>query len=255
MAILSTGPIENRPADGVRPTQQVTVKIDNNDSANFSTVFIQKYYLNGTRMVYVLEIFTVAPNQVVTKDYFANFDAFEFVFTTSGLAEESTEISVWGKSGSGQLIAAHRIVLDELSESVGPGVQTVTSGPMFRNANTSFIQVSALNISDSPQTVTISILDWQNTCEENEFPKFGFLCGEIVNDPDDTNPGVQNGPIFFPPVGFIPVLMPFTLTIPPRQLFSVQAYPTDPPPDTVYEVRVTIPADPVQGMNIVFKVS
>lgn len=122
MAILSTGPIENRPVGGVRPTQQVTVKIINTDSANFSTVFIQGYHLNGTRTLYVSELFTVAPNQVITKNYFANFDAFEFVFTISGPAEESTEISVWGKSGSGQLVTAHRLVSDELlgSEVAGP---------------------------------------------------------------------------------------------------------------------------------------
>ena len=41
MAILSTGPIENLPIGGVRSTQQVTVKIANSDSANFSTVLIQ----------------------------------------------------------------------------------------------------------------------------------------------------------------------------------------------------------------------
>ena len=113
MAILSTGPIENRPVGGVRPTQQGTVKIDNNDSVNSSTVLIQGYYLNGTRSLYVLELFTVAPNQVVTKNYFVNFDSFEFVFTTSGTAAESTEISVWGKNASGQLVTAHRLVSDE----------------------------------------------------------------------------------------------------------------------------------------------
>jgi hypothetical protein len=31
MAMLSTGPIENSPVNSVRPTQQVTVKIDNRD--------------------------------------------------------------------------------------------------------------------------------------------------------------------------------------------------------------------------------
>lgn len=131
--------------------------------------------------MYVLELFSVAPNQVVTKDYFANFDAFEFIFTTNDPASESTEISVLGKSGSGQLIAAHRLVLDELSESVGPGVQTATSGPFFRNVDTYFIQVSVQNVTNSPQTVTILIQNWQNTCDPEEFPKFGFLCREIVN--------------------------------------------------------------------------
>ena len=121
MEILSTGPIENRPVGGVRPTQQVTVKIDNNDSVNSSTVLIQGYSLNGTRSLYVLELFTVAPNQVVTKNYFVNFDSFEFVFTTSGTAAESTEISVWGKNSAGQLVAAHRLVSSELLNGNGDG--------------------------------------------------------------------------------------------------------------------------------------
>jgi hypothetical protein len=37
---------------------------------------------------------------VITKDYYANFDAFEFVFTT-GSAEDETQISVWGKDSTG----------------------------------------------------------------------------------------------------------------------------------------------------------
>lgn len=122
MAILSTGPIENRPVGGIRPTQQVTVKMDNNDSTNSSTVLVQGYYLNGTRTLYVLETVLLTPNEVATRNYFANFDAFKFIFTISGPAAESTEISVWGKSASGQLVTAHRLVSDELlgSEVVGP---------------------------------------------------------------------------------------------------------------------------------------
>lgn len=38
MAILSTGPIENRPLGGVRHTQQVTAKFVNRDLTNSSTV-------------------------------------------------------------------------------------------------------------------------------------------------------------------------------------------------------------------------
>ena len=48
------------------------------------------------------------------RNYFANLDAFQFVFTTSGPAAESTEISVWGKNASGQLVTTHRLVTDEL---------------------------------------------------------------------------------------------------------------------------------------------
>jgi YVTN family beta-propeller protein len=131
MAILSTGPIENRPVGGVRPTQQVTIKFVNRDSTNSSTVLVQGYYLNGTRTLYVLEVVSLIPNEVATRNYFANFDSFEFVFTTSGPAAESTEISVWGKNASGQLVTAHRLVSDELlgSEVVGPQGPQGAQGP------------------------------------------------------------------------------------------------------------------------------
>ncbi|KAA9013588.1 DUF4183 domain-containing protein [Niallia endozanthoxylica] len=117
MAILSTGPIENRPVGGSRPTQQVSIKMINSDLANPSTVLIQGYYLNGNRTLYVLEVVSLTPNEVATRNYFANFDAFQFIFTINGPAAGNTEISVWGKSAIGQLITAHRLVSDELLRS------------------------------------------------------------------------------------------------------------------------------------------
>lgn len=117
MAILTTGPIENSPVGGVEQIQQVTVKMVNRDLVNSSTILIQGFILNGLRTLHVLEQIALAPNAVVTRNYLANFDAYEFVFTTSGLAEESTDISVWGKNGSGTIIGAQRIVADEQLES------------------------------------------------------------------------------------------------------------------------------------------
>ncbi|AJS59033.1 hypothetical protein [Paenibacillus sp. IHBB 10380] len=113
MAILSTGPIDNNAVGGVRPTQQVTVKIVNRDAINISNILILGYYLNGIRTLYVSELFNVSPNEVVTKNYFANFDAYEFVFTTGNLAAVETEVSVWGKDAAGHLIDAHRVVASE----------------------------------------------------------------------------------------------------------------------------------------------
>ncbi|OZI11017.1 hypothetical protein CEW92_13465 [Bacillaceae bacterium SAS-127] len=81
-----------------------------------------------------------------------------------------------------------------------------------------------------------------------EFPKFGFLCGEIVNEPEDGEITIQNGEeLFYPPAGFLPVLSPFTFTIPARQLFSIQAWPPNSifPNDPIYVVRVTLPVDPI----------
>jgi hypothetical protein len=113
MAVLSNRPIENKAVGGMRSTQQITVLIDNRDSVNSGILLIQGYILNGTRTLYVLELFPVVPNQVVTKQHFANLDAFEFVFTTGGAAARQTEISVWGKDAAGQLVAAHRLVASE----------------------------------------------------------------------------------------------------------------------------------------------
>ncbi|ETT36252.1 hypothetical protein CXK86_13025 [Paenibacillus sp. BGI2013] len=111
--ILSTGPIENNPVNSVRPTQQLTIKIDNRNLVDGSNILIQGYYLNGTRTLYVLELISINPNQVLTKNYYADFNSFEFVFTTSGLAEQQVQISVWGKDAAGQLVSAHRLVASE----------------------------------------------------------------------------------------------------------------------------------------------
>lgn len=132
---------------------------------------------------------------------------------------------------------------------------TLTSGPIFRNVNTDFIAVSVQNVTDSPQTVTVSVLNWQNTCDPEEFPKFGFLCGNLVNGTDDSVTTQQeNGDdIFFPPD--VPgVVTPFTFTIPARQLFTIQAWPTSPvsPPNPIYEVRVTVPPQPIVPPGPVF---
>lgn len=85
MAILSTGPIENNAVNGVRPTVQVTVKIDNRDAVNPSAILIQGYNLTLTRTLYVSELITVSPDEVITRNYFANLNAYEFVFTTGVL--------------------------------------------------------------------------------------------------------------------------------------------------------------------------
>ncbi|WP_426333151.1 exosporium glycoprotein BclB-related protein [Paenibacillus silvae] len=115
MSFLSTGPIENNAVSGVRPTQSVTVRIDNRSDATASTVLIQGYYMSGgTRIQYVSQTFDIAPNQVITNNYFADLDAFEFTFTTTAQFNDPVQISVWGKSSTGSLVTAHRLVSSEL---------------------------------------------------------------------------------------------------------------------------------------------
>lgn len=130
-----------------------------------------------------------------------------------------------------------------------PRYQTLTSGPLFRNADTDFIQVSALNQTDEPQTVTIAVQNYQDTCDGDIYPSYGYLCGELINDDnggsDDT---VRNGGcIYCEPEGVTPFIGPVIFTIPPRQLFSVRVFfPQEPtsPQDPLYVVRVTLPGDP-----------
>jgi hypothetical protein len=114
MAVLSSGPIENIAISGIRSTQQITVIIDNRDTFNSATLLIEGYILNGVRTLYVQELISVTPNQVVTKNYFTNFDSFEIVITTGGAAASQTSISVWGKNTAGQFVTAHRLVSSEL---------------------------------------------------------------------------------------------------------------------------------------------
>lgn len=111
MAVLSTGPIENLSLNGVRPIQQVTIKMLNRDSDDSATVVIQGYHLNGSRTLYVLEAVSLMPNEVETRNYFANIDSFEFVFTISGPEEGNTSVSVWGKNGIGEI--SQRLLSDE----------------------------------------------------------------------------------------------------------------------------------------------
>lgn len=113
MPVLTTGPIENSPSNGVRPSQEVTAKFSNRDQVNPSSVQVTGTQLNGTQTIYVEELFVVPPNGVVTRNYYADLNGYEFVFDITGAGAEQTEVSVWGKS-SGNLVAAQRLVLSEL---------------------------------------------------------------------------------------------------------------------------------------------
>ncbi|MGF6352400.1 BclB C-terminal domain-containing protein [Paenibacillus sp. 4624] len=125
MSFLSTGPIENNAVSGVRPTQSVTVRIDNRSEVTASSVQIQGYYMSGgLRVLYVSESLEIAPNQVITNNYFANLDAFEFTFTTTATVNDPVQVSVWGKSSTGSLVTAHRLVSSELLGT--PGVTGAT---------------------------------------------------------------------------------------------------------------------------------
>ncbi|MGU3371639.1 exosporium leader peptide-containing protein [Bacillus mycoides] len=132
----------------------------------------------------------------------------------------------------------------------GPAVPTesniFTTGPIWRNPNTQIIVVSLLNEDpNESQTVTVSVLDWQNTCNPTEFGKFAYLCGQLLNSSSNTTPLIQTDNIVVPP-DVPPITTPFTFTIPPRNLLTIHVYPPVPtfPPSPFYEVIVTFPPNP-----------
>ncbi|MEH0979216.1 sodium:proton exchanger [Bacillus mobilis] len=96
-----------------------------------------------------------------------------------------------------------------------PRYQTLTSGPLFRNVDTDFIQVSVLNQTDEPQTVTIAVQNYQDTYDGGIYPSYGYLCGELINEDnggsDDTARNGNGGCIYCEPEGVTPFIGPVTI--------------------------------------------
>ena len=134
MPTFSTGPIENSVilATGLRPTQQVTIKINNQDINSSTSVQILGYYLNGVKLVYVHEVVVIPAGEVLTRSYYADHDSFEFEFEVFSEADV-VQISLWGKNSAGGLVTAHRLVsaemLGEVSGVSGPTGATGPAGP------------------------------------------------------------------------------------------------------------------------------
>jgi len=110
-----------------------------------------------------------------------------------------------------------------------------TTGAIWRNPATETIVVTLLNKSDAPQTVTVSVLDWQN-CAQEEMPKEAFLCGESPSS------------LFYDPA------TPLTFTIPAKKLLVIHATPQNGwlPNDPCYEVLVKHPSDPIVPTDPIF---
>ncbi|WP_311516920.1 hypothetical protein [Paenibacillus polymyxa] len=128
LAILLTGPIDNSPVNGVRATQTVSIKIENQSAVNAATILIQGYSLIATRALYVSEQFTILPGAVATRNYFADLNSFEYVITVTGATPEDILVSFWGKNSAGSLVAAHRLVYSELFGSENFNGATGTTG-------------------------------------------------------------------------------------------------------------------------------
>lgn len=112
MPNLTTGLFDNTAVAGVRPSSTLAVKIANDDVSTVA-VQIEGFFQSGaTKTKYVEEFFTLNAGQVALKNYFAQFDAFEFQFFVTS---EAVQISAWGKDAAGNLTAAHRAVAREFN--------------------------------------------------------------------------------------------------------------------------------------------
>ncbi|SDW96493.1 hypothetical protein [Paenibacillus sp. CF384] len=113
MPFLSTGPVANHAVGAIDRVQQLVVRMVNRDLINMSTVLVEGFYLNGDRTMYVYELVSLLPNQTFMKVNYADFDAYEYQFTIGGDGANQTEISAWGKTGTGRLVDAQRLIAVE----------------------------------------------------------------------------------------------------------------------------------------------
>ena len=112
MPYLTTGLFDNTPVAGIRPSSTLSVNISNDDTT-IVDVLIEGFFQSGTTKVkYVEELFTLIAGSVAQRNYFAQFDAFEFQFTVSS---EAVEVTAWGKDATGNLTTAHRVVAQEVN--------------------------------------------------------------------------------------------------------------------------------------------
>ena len=112
MALLTTGLFENTAVSGVRPSSTLAVRISNDDTIS-QTIHIEGFFQSGaTKVQYVDELIALAAGEVALRNYYAQFDAFEFKFIISSLA---VNVSAWGKDAAGNLTTAHRVVAEEVN--------------------------------------------------------------------------------------------------------------------------------------------
>ncbi|MDR3601835.1 MAG: hypothetical protein P4L49_15345 [Desulfosporosinus sp.] len=113
MPNLTTGLFENTPVAGVRPSSTLSINISNDDTA-IVDVQIEGFFQSGTTKVkYVEEVVALTAGSVVQRNYYAQFDAFEFQFAVSS---EAVEVTAWGKDANGNLTTAHRVVAQEVNQ-------------------------------------------------------------------------------------------------------------------------------------------
>lgn len=123
MDLLTTGLIKNSKTSGVRPSSTFSVRISNADSGSASIRINGLYWIGTTKTEYVLDIVTLAPGEVANKNYYAEFDAFEFRFVTSS---DALDISAWGQDAAGNRTVVHSLLPGELSPM---GMEEIAKAP------------------------------------------------------------------------------------------------------------------------------
>ncbi|SPF51540.1 hypothetical protein SBF1_5130007 [Candidatus Desulfosporosinus infrequens] len=98
-----------------KPSSTVTVRITNNDSVSVELQIFGYFMSGNSKIPYVADEVRISPSSVVTRNYFAQSDAYEFQFSTDSC---KTEISVWGTDANGKPNTVHRLMPAELN-SIG----------------------------------------------------------------------------------------------------------------------------------------
>ncbi|HBW34992.1 YncE family protein [Desulfosporosinus sp. BICA1-9] len=148
MAQITTGLIENTKVSGVRPSSTFSVRISNADSVT-ANIRINGFYWNGiTKTEYVLDLLTLAPGEAADRNYYAQFDAFEFRFVTS---TDAVEISTRGKDAAGNMTVVHSMLPAELFST---GMEGIAGAP-GRVIPSALNQIYVLNSSSN----NISVID------------------------------------------------------------------------------------------------
>jgi hypothetical protein len=112
MTLLTTGMIENTAVSGVRPSSTLSVLVSNDD-ITVASIEIKGFFQSGnTKVQYVEEVFSLPAGGVASRNYYVQFDAFEFQFAVSS---QSVNVSAWGKDSAGNLTTAQRLVAEELN--------------------------------------------------------------------------------------------------------------------------------------------
>ena len=112
MTSLTTGLINNLEPSGGRKAATVSLRVVNRDSVS-TMIRINGFYQNSTaaKTEYALDILTLPPGGEETKNYFTEFDSFQFCFTANS---DAVMISAWGKNSSGNFTEVYNVYQEQL---------------------------------------------------------------------------------------------------------------------------------------------